>query len=101
MNWNKIIIGVCLMLVAMVSLAQVPHVCVQGKTASQECKDWVETRLAEMTLKEKIGQLFIHTVALQVTEQNKKNIRNAVREYKVGGLLFSGGSLINQVNLTN
>ena len=101
MDWKKVIIGVCLGLMAIGTFAQIPHVCVQGKTASQECKDWVETRLAEMTLKEKIGQLFIHTVAPQVTEQNRKNIRNAVREYKVGGLLFSGGSLANQVNLTN
>ena len=57
--------------------------------------------MAGLSLKEKIGQLFIHTVAPQNTPQNKKNIQNAVKEYKVGGLLFSGGQLVDQVNLTN
>ena len=82
-------------------MAQVPEVLNKGKADSQECKEWVETRLAGMSLKEKIGQLFIHTVALQDTEPNRKNIRNAVKEYKVGGLLFSGGPLPIQVALTN
>lgn len=65
------------------------------------CRLWVETKLSEMSLKEKIGQLFIHTVAPQTDAANKKNIAEAVKEYKVGGLLFSGGELINQATLTN
>ena len=81
--------------------AQIPHVLVKGRADTQACKEWVEERLANMTLKEKIGQLFIHTVAPQTTEHNRRNIRNAVQEYKVGGLLFSGGLLENQIALTN
>ena len=83
------------------AFAQIPNILSKGKADSQECKDWVESRLGKMTLKEKIGQLFIHTVALQDTEVNRKNIRNAVKEYKVGGFLFDNGQLVNQVNLTN
>ena len=65
------------------------------------CYQWVENQLAEMSLKEKIGQLFIHTVAPDNNSANRKNIEDAVKEYKVGGLLFSGGELNNQVVLTN
>ena len=54
-----------------------------------------------MSLKEKIGQLFIHTVAPLETQQNRKNIQDAVKEYKIGGLLFSGGEWVKQVRLTN
>ena len=85
----------------MVMKAQEPSILVSGKADGEECRIWVEERLSKMTLKEKIGQLFIHTVAPQNTPQNKKNIQNAVKEYKVGGLLFSGGKLADQVNLTN
>ena len=85
----------------MVMKAQEPSILVSGKANGEECRIWVEERLSKMTLKEKIGQLFIHTVAPQNTPQNKKNIQNAVKEYKVGGLLFSGGKLADQVNLTN
>ncbi len=78
-----------------------PGVLQEGGGDTRECKNWVEARLAGMTLKEKIGQLFIHTVAPLNTSQNKNNIYAAVKEYKIGGLLFSGGQLSDQVNLTN
>lgn len=81
--------------------AQTPLILDSEKARSQDCRNWVESQLAEMTLKEKIGQLFIHTVAPLNTQQNRKNIENAVKEYGVGGLLFSGGQLANQVRLTN
>lgn len=71
------------------------------KAQTEACRQWVEQKLAGMTLKEKIGQLFIHTVAPTDNAATRKNIGNAVREYKVGGLLFSSGQLVNQVTLTN
>ena len=96
----------CLMLSAlllwgMTIMAQVPSVLINGRANSEDGRKWVEEMMSDMTLKEKIGQLFIHTVALQNTPQNKKNIQDAVKEYKVGGLLFSGGKLVDQINLTN
>lgn len=65
------------------------------------CRRWVDNQMASMTLKQKIGQLFIHTVAPYTTQQNKQNIANAVKEYGIGGLLFSGGEVNKQVALTN
>lgn len=97
----RIYIWVCFALIMNSLWAQTPAVLIKGKADSRECEEWVEARLKEMTLKEKIGQLFIHTVAPQVTEQNRRNIRDAVKEYKIGSLLFSGGALENQVMLTN
>ena len=101
MEFKKISITISFWLIFVVTMAQVSPAILEGKADSQECKTWVENRLSVMTLKEKIGQLFIHTVALQDTEPNRKNIRQAVKEYKVGGLLFSGGALSTQVTLTN
>ena len=65
------------------------------------CRQWVDEQLASMSLKKKIGQLFIHTVAPIVTQQNQANIESAVKTYGVGGLLFSGGELQKQAFLTN
>ena len=101
MEWKKFAFLICFCSIMIAAWSQVPSVLTRGNADSQDCKDWVETRLGQMTLKEKIGQLFIHTVAPQDTEPNRKNIRNAVKEYKIGGLLFSGGSLNTQVVLTN
>ena len=80
---------------------QIPNVLQKGGADTQECKAWVDGQLSDMSLKEKIGQLFIHTVAPLNTQRNKNNIHDAIKEYKVGGLLFSGGQLSNQISLTN
>lgn len=101
MNWNRIYVLLCFLAAVVGSGAQTPMILNRGKADSQECKDWVESRLAKMTLKEKIGQLFIHTVPLHDTEANRKNIRNAIKEYKIGGILFSDGQVANQMKLTN
>ena len=101
MNSKNIVATIGLWLIFVAVMAQQPAVLVKGKADSQECKEWVETRLEQMTLKEKIGQLFIHTAPLQDNEATHKNLRNAVKEYKVGGLLFSGGALATQAKLTN
>ena len=101
MKWNRIYVLLCFWMSMIWVCAQTPQILIRGKADSQECKEWVESRLAKMTLKEKIGQLFIHTVPLHDTEANRKNIRNAIKEYKIGGILFSDGKVVNQVTLTN
>lgn len=101
MKWNRIYVLLCFWMSMTWVCAQTPQILIRGKADSQECKEWVESRLAKMTLKEKIGQLFIHTVPLHDTEANRKNIRNAIKEYKIGGILFSDGKVVNQVTLTN
>lgn len=65
------------------------------------CRRWVESRLEEMTLKQKIGQLFIHTIDPLTTQRNKTQLRKAIEEYGLGGLLFAKGETGKQVQLTN
>lgn len=94
-------ISLCVVGCAMMYAQQMPGLLQKGKADTQDCKAWVDEQLSEMSLKEKIGQLFIHTVAPLQTQRNKNNIYAAIKEYKVGGLLFSSGQLSNQVLLTN
>lgn len=65
------------------------------------CRQWVDSVLKQMTLKERIGQLFIYTIAPHQNKANKELLRKVVEDYKVGGLLFSGGLMQNQAVLTN
>ena len=58
---------------SMAMMAQEPSILVNGKADSEDCRKWVEEKMSGMTLKEKIGQLFIHTVALQVTPSKVSN----------------------------
>lgn len=55
------------------------------------CRQWVDSVMNRLSLKEKVGQLFIYTIAPVDTKANQALLREAVDTYKVGGLLFSGG----------
>ena len=78
---KKLIIALGMMLLATNIFAQHPTILNRNEVEMQGCTEWVETRLASMSLKEKIGQLFIHTVAPLETQQNRKNIEDAVKEF--------------------
>lgn len=65
------------------------------------CRQWVDSVMNRLSLKEKIGQLFIYTIAPVDTKHNQVLLRDAVDTYKVGGLLFSGGKMQTQAILTN
>lgn len=67
----------------------------------KQCQHWVDSLMNKLTQKEKVGQLFIYTIAPVETKRNLALLREAVNTYKVGGLLFSGGKLQNQAKLTN
>ena len=61
---------------------------------------WVEARLAEMSQKEKIGQLFMVGVFSERGSSHEAYIERLVREYHIGGLIFMKGSARKQLTLT-
>lgn len=67
----------------------------------KRCNEWVDSVMNTLNLKERIGQLFIYTIAPQQNKPNRDLLRRVVDGYKVGGLLFSGGAIDSQVALTN
>jgi len=97
---RKIVLALAV-LFAIAIRAQVEPLLIYKVAQQKSCQDWVERKLSGMSLKEKVGQLFIYTVAPETTKANKKIIRKAVRNSKIGGLLFSGGELKDQAQLTN
>jgi len=81
-------------------LAQEPALLKQIQD-TEACRKWVDEQMGRMTLKQKVGQLFIYTLQ-PVTNQYTKNVlRKAVEDYAIGGLLFTGGEAGKQVQLTN
>ena len=96
---KKTIILCVTMLISVSMFAQTAILSQIKDTA--DCRKWVESQLATMTLKQKIGQLFIHTVEPSLMQRNKTNIQKAIEEYGLGGLLFSKGRTEDQVKLTN
>ncbi len=81
--------------------AQVDPLILNKASRDQQCQQWVDSVFGSLSLKEKVGQLFVYTIAPVQTKQNEALLRDAVKTYKVGGLLFSGGLMENQARLTN
>lgn len=62
---------------------------------------WADEELANMTLEERIGQLFIYTVTPRDSAVYRRKIKACAEKYHVGGLLFSEGTLKEHITLTN
>lgn len=65
------------------------------------CRQWVDSVMSRMSLQEKIGQLLIPRVPAVADKATKKQLKEWVRKYKIGGLLFAKGTIEGQALLTN
>ncbi|ADQ18242.1 glycoside hydrolase family 3 domain protein [Leadbetterella byssophila DSM 17132] len=83
-------------LAAVVSISARP---ITDYTKKQEA--WVETILSEMTLEEKVGQLFMIAVFSNRREADYTIVENQIRKYHLGGLAFFQGNALKQAELTN
>ena len=58
-------------------------------------------RVVRLNVHEKVGQLIVATIPARADKATKKQMRELVKKYKVGGLLFSEGTPEEQAILTN
>lgn len=65
------------------------------------CRQWVDSVFTGLNRQEKIGQLIVATIPAKADKATKKKIRELIKKYKVGGLLFSEGTPEEQAILTN
>ncbi len=64
-------------------------------------KSWVDSVYNAMTLKEKVGQLFIVDVLSSKPKKDTDKIKRLIEEYHIGGVIFSKGGPNRQAKLTN
>lgn len=62
---------------------------------------WVDSVYNSMTIKEKIGQLYMPMVFSSQTDKEHQEIIRQIKENKIGGIIFSKGGPIRQAKLTN
>ena len=63
--------------------------------------NWVDSTVSQMTLEEKIGQLFMVAAYSNKSENHVNQITKLIEEHKIGGLMFMQGGPQRQLNLTN
>lgn len=71
------------------------------KAYSKEADEWAKREMSTMTLKEKIGQLFIYTITPRDNKKTRSLLRHLTKKRHIGGLLFSEGGLQEYVDLIN
>ncbi len=69
------------------------------KADKQKLNAWVDSVYNRMSLDEKVGQLFMPVA--NPDNSYKTRITNYIKNQKVGGLLFSKGTLASQAEITN
>ncbi|MGS2740617.1 glycoside hydrolase family 3 N-terminal domain-containing protein [Sinomicrobium sp. M5D2P17] len=62
---------------------------------------WVDSIYTKMSLKEKIGQLFMVDIFPEKGEKQVERVEKLIREYHVGGIIFFKGHPYEQALLTN
>lgn len=62
---------------------------------------WVDGQYAQMSLDQKLGQLFMVSVASNQSKQATDQIKNLIVKESLGGVIFSKGGPVKQAKLTN
>jgi beta-glucosidase-like glycosyl hydrolase/CubicO group peptidase (beta-lactamase class C family) len=62
---------------------------------------WVDSVYNSLSLKERIGQLFMPMVFSSQDEKTHQSIIKQIKDNKIGGIIFSKGGPIRQARLTN
>lgn len=70
-------------------------------TDSLAQQKWVSTRYDQMTLDEKLGQLFMVSVASDQSKSATESIKNLIVKEHLGGVIFSKGGPVRQAKLCN
>ena len=81
--------------------------CAHGQQNPLEVKDsaaqqkWVDAKYDAMSLDEKLGQLFMISVASNQNKSSTDKIKALIQDQHIGGVIFSKGGPIRQAKLTN
>ena len=62
---------------------------------------WVDFEYSSMTLEQKIGQLFMVSIASEQNKTSTDNIKDLIARHHIGGVIFSKGGPVRQANLCN
>ena len=71
------------------------------ETNKEEMNAWVDSVYSSLTMDERIGQLFMVVANTHNTNANRNLVKRYIDQQKIGGILFSKGTIAAQATLTN
>ena len=64
-------------------------------------RNWVETTYSQMSLDERLGQLFMVMVTSDQDRASTEKTKKLIKDHHIGGVIFSTGGPVRQAQLTN
>ncbi|MBU2904270.1 MULTISPECIES: glycoside hydrolase family 3 N-terminal domain-containing protein [Arenibacter] len=64
-------------------------------------QNWVETTYSQMSLDERLGQLFMVMVTSDQDKASTERTKKLIKDHHIGGVIFSTGGPVRQAQLTN
>lgn len=62
---------------------------------------WVDTKYNNMSVEERIGQLFMVSISSSQNKTATDNIKQLIKDHNLGGIIFSTGGPVRQAKLVN
>ena len=97
--------GVLVSLISAISIASIANQIVPTKNrlTFQEKQNipWVDSVMAQMTLEEKIAQLFMVAAYSSKSQDNSAQVLQLVKKHGIGGVIFFQGGPKSQIQITN
>lgn len=97
---RQISLTVVFLYISLSAFAQISVNPLASKDSKVQQK-WVDSMYASMTLKERVGQLFMVQVMSNQDTMTKNKIVKLIRDYRIGGLIYSLGGPVRQAKLNN
>ena len=97
---RHIVLSVVFLYTSLSTFAQIsvnPLISIDAKAQQK----WVDSVYASMTLKERVGQLLMVQVMSNQDTIAKNKIVKLIRDYRIGGLIYSLGGPVRQAKLNN
>lgn len=97
---NRTYLSLFFVLMLQFASAQIePNIYRQADKAKMNA--WVDSVYSSLTEDQRIGQLFMVIAETATSTANKNLINRYIQEQKIGGILFSKGTIADQATMTN
>lgn len=90
-----------IVIVAMLVLASCAKTSSKRPVEVDHRKQWVDSVYNQMSLQEKVGQLFMVSAYSNRVDSHTDSIQKLINDYQIGGLIFFQGGPMRQAKLTN
>ncbi len=98
---KRLFISFALSLSAIIGINAITPRVLSGVSDREKQERWVDSVYNSMSLNQRVGQIFVPKLNPETVAATKQSIARLVKDYGIGGLLFSRGTISQYATLTD